>query len=41
MPGEQVFYRVRIGSFLSREEALKFASDSLTQAGLKYTVVEK
>lgn len=40
-PGEQVFYRIRIGSFSSREEALKFASDSLTEAGLKYTVVEK
>ncbi len=40
-PGEQVFYRVRIGSFSSREEALKFASDSLDQAGLKYSVVEK
>lgn len=40
-PGDQVFYRVRIGSFSSREEALKFATDSLEQAGLKYTVVEK
>ncbi|NLF83749.1 MAG: SPOR domain-containing protein [Candidatus Gastranaerophilales bacterium] len=40
-PGEQVFYRVRIGSFSSREDALKFASDSLAEAGLKYTVVEK
>jgi len=40
-PGDQVFYRVRIGSFSSREEALKFASDSLAESGLKYTVVEK
>jgi tetratricopeptide (TPR) repeat protein len=40
-PGEQVFYRVRIGSFVSREEAQKFASESLTGTGLKYTVVEK
>ncbi len=40
-PGEQVFYRVRIGSFSSREEALTFAADSLAKAGLKYTVVEK
>jgi tetratricopeptide (TPR) repeat protein len=40
-PGEQVFYRVRIGSFASREEAQKFASESLAGIGLKYTVVEK
>ncbi|HEX3020645.1 MAG TPA: SPOR domain-containing protein [Chitinispirillaceae bacterium] len=39
-PGEQVIYRVRIGSFASREEALGFAADSLVKAGLKFTIVE-
>lgn len=39
--GEQVFYRVRVGTFKSREDAQVFASDSLGKKGLSCTVVEK
>ena len=39
--GEQVFYRVRIGTFPTKEAAEKFASDSLAKTELNYRVVEK
>lgn len=40
-PGEQIFYRVRIGSFTTKESAQLFATDSLTNSGLNYTIVQK
>lgn len=38
---DQVFYRVRIGTFSTKDSAETFGNDSLTRAGLSYRVVEK
>ncbi len=38
---DQVFYRVRVGAFLSREEAEAFGKDSLKPAGITYKAVGK
>ena len=38
---EQVFYRVRIGTFNSKEAAEAFGADSLTSAGISYKAVVK
>ena len=38
---DQVFYRVRIGTFSSKEKAESFAADSLIKSDLNYRVVEK
>ena len=38
---DQVFYRVRIGSFDNKDEAEAFGTDSLTPAGISYKAVVK
>ncbi len=39
--GEQILYRVRIGTFPTKEAAEKYAADSLKNTDLNYRVVEK
>ena len=39
--GEQVFYRVWVGTFRTREGAESFGADTLAKAGLSYRIVEK
>jgi cell division septation protein DedD len=38
---DQVFYRVRIGEFLSKAAAETFGNDSLSTAGMTYKAVVK